>query len=233
MNLEITPAVLAAFSDKDSKLERYRALYQSLDFLTAYSRHTDLRMADDPKGAIGRSDEWESHGLLQRDFLIAEGLRPPHRLLDVGCGPGRAARRLVPYLDKGRYIGIDISLACLAHAVKLSVSEGWSEKDPVFLHNAALDLASVTVDMIWAHSVFTHLPPQQVDLMIQNAAKILAPGGHFLFTYKRADKPRRSGLKQFQYPIEFFMACASGAGLTCEPRPMIWPAHQRTACLTA
>lgn len=231
MDLKITPAVVAGFTDKDSRKPHFRKLYEERPFLDAYAEHTNLRVQDNPKGAIGREDEWESHGKLQLDFLIKEGMTPGHRLLDVGCGVGRAARRFVPYLDKGNYVGVDISPAALAHAQALAVKEGWVAKEPTFLLNADLKLG-MEFQFIWAHSVFTHLPPQQIEVMIDNAAKLLPSGGKFCFTYKHSDKPQRSGLKQFQYGIPFFTALAKAAGLQCESLKLVWPAHQRTIRLT-
>lgn len=235
MDLKITPEVVKGFKDKDSKQERFRALYEKRDFIDAYAEHTNLRMADNPKGAIGREDEWESHGKLQLAFLVSQGMKPTHFLLDVGCGPGRAARRFVPYLDPNHYVGVDISEAALAFARQLSASEGWEKFRPVFQQNSDLsDLASGPLfDFIWAHSVFTHLPPQQIETMIANAAKILVPGGKFLFTYKGATKPQRSGLKQFQYPAAFFAQLGSKYGLRGSALPDVWPAHQLTFCLAA
>lgn len=235
MDLEITPKVLAGFRDKDSKKSRFRELYEKHEFLEAYARHTDLRMADDPQWAIGRGDEWESHGLMQLEFLKSQGLKPEHYLLDVGCGPGRAARRLVPYLDPGHYVGVDISPACLAYAKQLAATEGWASKNPIFLKDGALDATAPLAGefaYVWAHSVFTHLPPEQIFKMIGNAARGLRPGGQFLFTYKPAPRPHRSGLKQFQYPPEFFFETGARAGLTGEEVDYLFPAHQRTYRLT-
>jgi len=118
MNTDLTDEMVAGFRDKDSKKERFRSLYEKYDFLTAYSRHTDLRVEDNPIGAIGRVDEWDSHGILQRDFLIDLGMKPEHKLLDIGCGVGRASRAFVPYLHPGNYVGIDISKKALRHAAK-------------------------------------------------------------------------------------------------------------------
>lgn len=238
MDLKITPQVVAGFKDKDSKKPRFRMLYEKMDFLSAYAEHTNLRVADDPKWAIGRGDEWESHGLLQLEFLRTEGMDSHSTLLDVGCGVGRASRRFVPFLGPGNYVGIDISEAALEHARSLAKSEGWDKQGPLFENNGDLDFTgrsfvvgghhAVMFDYIWAHSVFTHLPPSQIELMIANAAKLLSAGGKFLFTYKPAAAPQRSGLKQFQYPIEFFTVCAKAAGLTCTPLDYVFPAHQRT-----
>lgn len=238
MDLKIDDKVVAGFRDKDSKKPHFRELYEKHPFLEAYARHTDLRMEADPKWAIGRGDEWESHGLQQLEFLKSEGLKPSHFLLDVGCGPGRAARRFVPYLDPARYVGVDISPRCLAYAEQLAVDEGWADRKPSFVLEGDLsftdagltpvDRAIFRFDFIWAHSVFTHLPPQQIQTMIANASKLLMNGGKFLFTYKPADRPQRSGLKQFQFPWQFFASCAQSAGLICTPLDYLFPAHQRT-----
>jgi len=231
MDLKITDAIVAKMNDKDSKKPRFRELYEKHDFLEAYSRHTDLRVKDNPKGAIGREDEWESHGKLQLKFLMDEGMRPHHRLLDVGCGVGRASRRFVPYLNDSNYVGVDISPAALEHARGLATMEGWDKKSPTFLINGDLNLDG-PFDFIWAHSVFTHLPPQQIAIMIANAATLLPVGGKFCFTFKHADKPQRSGVKQFQMPPSFFADCAKPHGFKCEALSLVWPAHQRTIRLT-
>lgn len=223
------------WTDKDSRVPKFRELYERNDFLTAYSRHTDLRMQVDPKWAIGRGDEWESHGALQLDFLKRQGLLPEHRLLDVGCGPGRAARRFVPYLQPNRYVGCDISRECLKYAEHLSMDEGWSSKGPIFIENGDLDLLtpeSETFDFIWAHSVFTHLPEEQIYKMVGNAAKIMSAGAKFLFTYKRCAVPTRTGLKQWCYPFAFFEVAAKRHRLTAKALDFVWPASQRTGLIT-
>lgn len=230
MDLKITPEVVKGFKDKDSKQDRFRELYEQKPFIDAYAAHTDLRVADNPKGAIGREDEWDSHGKLQLEFLKAQGLLPEHRLLDIGCGVGRAARRFAAYLNTARYVGVDISEAALAHARKLADDEGWCSKHPVFHHNADLgdDLKELPFDFMWAHSVFTHLPPQQIEIMVANIAKRLVPGGQFFFTYKKSDRPQRSGLKQFQYPPSYFAEVAKRNGLAYKEMPHEWPAGQKT-----
>ena len=229
MNTDLTDAMVAGFRDKDSKKERFRSLYEEHDFLTAYSKHTDLRVEDEPMGAIGRVDEWESHGFLQLDFLTDLGMKPEHRLLDIGCGVGRAARRFVPYLHPGNYTGIDISKKALRHAVELAISEAWADRKPKFILNADVDLDD-TFDFMWAHSVFTHLPDWQIEKMINNAAKMLQQ--KFEFKYKRAEKPQRSGLKQFQFDYGFFADIAKDAGFKAEQHPKVWPASQRTIVFT-
>ena len=61
-----------------------------------YSNHRDLA------GGM-----WEEIGKLQFDFMMQQGLKPHHVLLDIGCGPLRGGVYFIKYLDKGNYLGID------------------------------------------------------------------------------------------------------------------------------
>jgi len=228
MDTKITDEIVAGFRDKDSKKPHFRELYEKHDFLTAYSKHTDMRVEDNPTGAIGRVDEWETHGIMQWYFMMDMGMSHEHRFLDVGCGVGRAARIFAPYLDVGNYTGIDISPKALRYAMNLSESEGWIDRRPTFLINSDADLGQ-EFDFAWAHSVFTHLPDWQIEKMIHNLAKIVHR--KFAFTYKFAEVPRRSGLKQFQFNVPFFESIARSAGFRLEDHPKRWPAGQRTIVL--
>jgi SAM-dependent methyltransferase len=220
---------MTGWTDKDSKLPRFRALYEQDDFLTAYAKHTDLRVRDDPKWAIGRGDEWETHGKLQLKFLRELGLKPAHALLDIGCGVGRAARRFVPYLEPEHYVGTDISPAALRHAEQLAVEEGWADRQPRFFANADLALIE-SFDYLWAHSVFTHLPAEQIKTMLRNARPRTRIA--FAFTFKERPQPIRTGLKQFGYPFAFIQSLARDAGFDAVRHSMVFPATQPTIVCT-
>jgi len=166
---KFSDAELASMSDKDSKLKKYRKLYEENDFITAYSAHTDKRIElDGPELAIGAKrdglQDWEIHSQQQLDFLTSRGLRPYHTLLDFGCGTGRLASRAVPYLEKGNYTGIDISpkaLECAAHYLK---AHNMIDKMPhLVLAGGQISAAGEKFDFIWSHSVVTHLPMEIVQ----------------------------------------------------------------------
>lgn len=230
MSFKVEPT----WTDKDSKIEKFRSLYEQNEFLPAYSKHTDLRVEADPHQAIG--GEWETHGVLQRDFLIDQGLKPEHRFLDLGCGTGRLARKIVPYLDFGGYTGADISPLALAHAKSLSIEERWAQRTPRFF---LIDTADGTLnainghgpfEFIWAHSVFTHLPPDAIESIVGSLDSVLA--GMFLFTYKRGESPERTGLKQWRYPFKFFEDVANDHGFNAVALDTVWPASQRTGLIS-
>jgi SAM-dependent methyltransferase len=214
------------FTDKDSKREEYRSLYENdADYVEAYSKHTDMRIQNDgPALAIG--GDWESHGLLQLQFLKSRGLTPDSRLLDLGCGTGRFARRVVPYLKAGKYVGLDISEGALSCAKALSKTEGWARNSPLFLHgDGSLDCVKhLSFDFIWAHSICTHLPPDLVIGLFAGIAEM--DFGEFCFTYKKRDKVVRTGLKQFGYTPEWIIAEAGKFGLVAAELPEKWPQGQ-------
>ena len=56
--------------------------------------------------AVGNSDRrhWRESGARQFDYLRKHGLRPGHRLLEIGCGNLRAGWRFIDYLEPGGYL---------------------------------------------------------------------------------------------------------------------------------
>ncbi len=57
------------------------------------------------------------------DFVAALPLRPDMRVLEIGCGPGVAARAVSHQLTTGRIVGIDRSAKAIALALAGSTAE--------------------------------------------------------------------------------------------------------------
>lgn len=221
----------SGFTDKASKNPEELKLYEEADYITAYSRHTDLRIERDGyKRAIGSTpqsgQDWDEHGQLQLDFLKSRGLTPEKTLLDFGCGTGRLAAKAIPYLEAGNYTGIDISEGCINQCWKMA--QPFSEKAPVFiLGGGSLTTAFLkpAYHLIWAHSVINHSPPEIVDSLFE-ALEWMA-FGEFCFTFKEGDDAR-TGLKQFRHSFEALKGMAAAHGLNAERLEMVWPASQKT-----
>lgn len=215
---------------KDSKKPEYRQLYERLPFIEAYAEHTNMRIAKDgPELAIGAKQDgqqdWDIHGKAQLDFLIARGLKPESKLLDFGCGTGRLAAKAVPYLNKGHYMGVDISETAIAHCADTIPVENWMQ----FIHSPSGHIPQPgfwNFDFVFSHSVVTHLPPEFVELIFTDLA--LMQFGVYYFTFKASQTNQRSGLKQFQYADSWLIETAKKYGLHCERDPKEWPAGQKT-----
>ncbi len=130
---------------------------------------------------------WEEMGDLQLSFLRARGLMPSHTLLDVGCGAGRFAVRVVPYLDVGRYFGIDLSPTLLDSARDELRAIGQLERLGAHALTTTADFTphpdTPPIDIAIAQSVFTHLPLDAFGTCLAALAPRMSPGGRFFATF--------------------------------------------------
>gem|GEM_PF-7060658 len=55
------------------------------------------------EGAVGSHthESWLKIGQMQFDYLVAHGLKPGMRMLEIGCGNLRAGRLFIDHLDAG------------------------------------------------------------------------------------------------------------------------------------
>lgn len=161
---------------------------------------------------------WDEMGEHQMRFLVAQGLQPQHRLLDIGCGPLRLGARAIRYLDPRRYFGTDISGDLVMAGYNLELDDALRLKTPPanFAINDNFDFGFLPrpVDMAIAQSVFPHLPLNHLRRCLATLAPKLVPGGRFFVTFFecptrmdisppllqfRAGDPFRSGVQTTDY----------------------------------
>lgn len=131
---------------------------------------------------------WDEIGELQLRFLVSQGLRPDHDLLDIGCGCLRGGVRFVDYLDAGRYAGVDSNPSLLAAGYDLELAQaGLVHK----LDRSALvasdqfefEKLGRQFDFAIAQSVFTHLDLNRIRRCLAKTAEALKPGGRLFATF--------------------------------------------------
>jgi SAM-dependent methyltransferase len=131
---------------------------------------------------------WEQLGQLQLDFMISRGLKPEHRVLDIGCGSLRAGVKLIRYLDAGNYFGTDLDASLLqaGYDVEL-VREGLVDKLPRsnLVTDGEFDFSWVKqpFDFALAQSVFTHLPLNHMRVCLEKLVGAVRDGGRFYMTF--------------------------------------------------
>ncbi len=130
---------------------------------------------------------WDEVGDLQIGFLIAQGMQPGHRLLDVGCGSLRLGVRAVDYLDAERYYGSDLNEVLIRVGYEQELTEPQKAKLPGSHFGVSadfnFDFLSQSMDFAIAQSVFTHLPLNHLRRCLHNLAPHMAEGGRFFVTY--------------------------------------------------
>ena len=199
-------------------------LYSENEYLTAYAKHTDMRVDKDPHQAIGGL--WEEMGTLQFDFLVQHGLRPGHTLLDIGCGTLRGGQHFIQYLNPCNYTGIDISPKAIEYGLTLVRQGGLQEKKPVLMVNKDLTFGSFqnqTFDYILAQSVFSHLLPEHIQECFNNIGRIMGTRSAFFFTYNDAGAFEQTGVKDFRYPFSFFENIATKCNVSLEDMSSAYP----------
>jgi SAM-dependent methyltransferase len=159
-------------------------------------------------------------GKMQFDYLRAHGLRPEHRVLEIGCGNLRAGWRIIRYLDPGNYYGIDISQQVLFAAQQTVAARGLTEKLPYLLlvrdQNFTL-LPDAAFDVINAHSVFSHTPLDVVEDCFAHVGRVMKPDGFFDLTFKRTEGKEYGKLREdFYFRTETLLAAAARHGLSAQ-----------------
>lgn len=123
----------------------------------------------------GRYHEW-SHQSRVRLRFVAETLarlRPGSRVVDLGCGPGDPATRLLS--EQHQVLGVDLSLAQLRLARDLAPRASLVAADIT-----AFSLAPGTVDAVVSFFALGHLPPAMHAPVVAEVARWLRPGGFLL-----------------------------------------------------
>lgn len=134
---------------------------------------------------------WEEIGALQFEFLVAQGLLPGHRLLDVGCGALRGGVHFVRYLDEGNYHGLDLNASLIEAGKSELAQSGLSGRRPNLLVNDRFEAGrfGVSFDYAVAVSVFTHLYANHVVRCLVEVGRTLKPDGKLFATFFEAPSP--------------------------------------------
>jgi SAM-dependent methyltransferase len=171
--------------------------------------------------AIGSFTEehWQQVGRMQFDYLVEHGLKPQHRVLDIGCGNLRAGIHLIDYLEPGNYVGVDLSPEILFSAQQNVAKHGLQDKMPylVVIDGTTLDfLPSGAFDVAHAHSVFSHTPLAVYESYVAQIGRLLAPSGFFDFTFIEGERERNFLAEDFHFPAQLLLDTAAGHGLRGE-----------------
>lgn len=164
----------------------------------------------------------------QIDFLVDRGLRPDSVLLDLGCGSLRGGIHFIDHLEPGCYLGIDISATAVSRGIRKELGvDVFHAKRPQFVISRDFDFDRLRAvpDVVFANSVFTHLPESQLRRCLDRLRTFVGHHGtvfYATFTEVAADS-RHDGTEHylggripFTYTRSEMEAIASETGWTGE-----------------
>lgn len=168
-----------------------------------------------PMRAVGGREK--DHGKLQLKFLKEKGLKPNHKVLDIGCGCLRGGRHIIKYLNKGNYTGTDISEGMLVSARKILVRDDLINKNARLILVKTLTLNELKgdkYDYIQAISVISHMPLREIGVILDNLYKVMKVKSKAYFSFLESkDKNFVTQGVNFFYSKETMVAMAEVSGL--------------------
>lgn len=148
-----------------------------------------------------------AHAVADLDALAGSTLpRPPHRLMDVGCGQGAAFALLQAHFAPREVLGVDVDARLLERAGAAAATVG----TPVTLLHASaahLPLPDAHVDVVFCHQLIHHVA-RQADVL-RELHRVLTPGGVLLLS---------ESCKVFidSWPVRWFFRHPPGVQRTAE-----------------
>lgn len=179
-----------------------------------YERATGRRDPLTPPEALITTIGGDFHGVGReffRHFQELGGLRPTDRVLDIGCGCGRMAVPLIPYLrDGGGYWGFDVlkgAIRWCRRAIGRRHPNFHFEHAELYnrMYRRKTNVSAATYrfpypdgffDFAFATSVFTHLVADETAHYLDEVVRVLKPGGRTLFTFYLMNDEARAAVSR-------------------------------------
>ncbi len=114
------------------------------------------------------------------DVVKAQLLEAPQNILDLGCSIGMSTFSLQEIYPKAQITGVDLSPYFLAVAQYRTQNRNSSCAAPTWVHAAAesTGLLDASFDLVSVCLVFHELPQTAAIAILQEARRLLRPGGH-------------------------------------------------------
>jgi SAM-dependent methyltransferase len=155
--------------------------------------------------------------------LTSRGLKPEHRVLDIGSGLGNLALGLTSYLQGG-YHGVEVHPEAARwcqtaitprhprfefHHADL-VSNAYNPRGRLSPAAYRFPFDDHAFDFVFLSSVFTHMLPKDVEHYVREISRLLAPGGTCVESYFLLNEQTRRGVEEGLSFMSFDVRHASG-----------------------
>jgi SAM-dependent methyltransferase len=173
---------------------------------------------------VGLPEDYDLIAAMTFNLLTTLGLRQHHSLLDVGCGSLGTGRLLIPYLNCGKYVGVEPNEWLVEEGIKRELGEALLEiKRPTFLFSDSPESIIQTnrsFDFAVAQSIFSHCGLDLIKNWLSAISRLLAEDGALVATFLPSEEDSaRSGWvypECVSYRSPTLRRAAAGAGLRFE-----------------
>jgi SAM-dependent methyltransferase len=140
---------------------------------------------------VGPPKDYDLISAMVFNLLTCLGLRQNHKVLDIGCGSLRTGRLLIPYLNRGNYIGIDPNKWLIDDGIENEIGEELVQiKKPIFSYSDSLKdfKHPLGLDYAFAQSIFSHTGLDLLEEWLSEVSYHLKEDGVLLATFLIDDK---------------------------------------------
>jgi len=150
---------------------------------------------------VGPPEDYDLIAATTFNLLTTAGLRQHHKLIDIGCGSLRVGRLLIPYLNRGNYIGVEPNRWLVEEAIAKEIGTDMVRiKRPNFIFASSLKSIdnSFNADFAVAQSIFSHASLNLIDDWLAGVAFHLASHGALFATYLKGEEDHQG--RKWVYP---------------------------------
>ena len=145
---------------------------------------------------VGPPGDYDLIAAMTFNLLSTLGLRQHHSLLDVGCGSLRIGRLLIPYLNSGKYFGLEPAEWLVAEGIKHELGQAVVQiKRPAFFFTDSPETvvqAKVSFDFVLAQSIFSHCGLDLINGWLSAVSRSLAQDGALIATFLPGEEDSQS-----------------------------------------
>jgi SAM-dependent methyltransferase len=202
-----------------------------LRMVYAIRRRIDPKLKEEHRLSllVGPQGCWNELVQYQFNILTGVGVKPHHSLLDIGCGPLTAGLKLIPYLEPGNYVGVDLRAEPLAEARRLIAKHSLGQKNPTIIQSPSFggeETSNRSFDFMWMSQLSYHLDDSLMVKLFEQARSRLAAGGTLVFDIMDPDRvlPPGSHWSGFQFhlrPLDYYRELGRRSGFSMTQRGRI------------
>ena len=151
---------------------------------------------------VSLQETWLDRGHMQFEFLKSIGLKPHHQFLDYGAAQLATARHVVPYLDFGKYVGVDVGKVILSRGVDRLTDLGIERSRYHIIPASSPDLIELngfTFDFIFSFSALQYMNGEDLHRVLERFLQMGSADVRICLTYSRPETRAEALSKGMHY----------------------------------